>query len=255
MKAAAWQATSLSAWPEKATFCKSPARQRSRKLDKASCRPHVQDAEWPQAPVVPADSELQSATGETLEDDARIEGVSLTDLSFGGQAAKDAVVAESRLRRVNLSETRLSGLYMRDVLLDHCNLANAGWERPLLKRVAFEECRLTGWSANEARWEHVGWTGCSAQYAGFRSARFKSVRFVRCMLAEADFEGADLSGSVFLDCDLTGAQLSGARLLKTDFRGSKLNQIAVGPAELRGAIIDTDQALLVAELLGITVIP
>jgi uncharacterized protein YjbI with pentapeptide repeats len=215
----------------------------------------VKEAERPQAPVLPSQSELQSVRDEILGDDARFEGVSLVDLSFSSQTAKDPAIAESRLTRVNLSETGLSGLYLRDAVLDHCNLANAIWERPLLKRVVFEECRLTGWSTREAKWEHVVWTGCSAQYASFRSARFKNVRFERCTLVEADFEDADLSGSVFLDCDLTGALFSGTRLLKTDLRGSKINQIVVGPAELRGAIVDADQALLVAELLGITVVP
>lgn len=144
---------------------------------------------------------------------------------------------------------------MRDVLLDHVTLATSQWERPLLQRVHFGECRLTGMTVIEGKLEHTVFAGCTAQLAAFRFTTFKVARFERCILTEADFQGTDLSGVVFYQCDLTGAQLSGARLVGTDFRGSTIDGLRVGPNELPGAIVDTGQAILLAKVLGVEVMP
>lgn len=213
----------------------------------------MREAQQLQAPVLPANSELAAATTELLEDDAHLECVRALDRSFATQAARDLFIGESRLERIDLSATRLNSLSMRDVILDYCNLANANWERPFLKRSVFQKCRLTGWTTNEARFENVMLRDCSAQYAGFIGARFNKVRFEKCIFMEADFENSDLSGVVFSECDLIGAQFSGARMAKTDLRTSKIDRIIVGPAELRGAIVEPEQAVMVAELLGLTV--
>jgi fluoroquinolone resistance protein len=66
-------------------------------------------------------------------------------------------------------------------------------------------------------------------------------------------ENAELPGAVFLECDLAGADLRGALLAGADFRGSKLGGLQAGPKEMKGAIVDSLQAVQVAAILGVVV--
>jgi uncharacterized protein YjbI with pentapeptide repeats len=215
----------------------------------------VEEPPAPHPPRLPESLESTESPADGIEDDGLYQSLDIADCAFNGASARDPVFAESRLTRVGLESSTLSGPYLRDTILDRCTLANARWEHPIVKRVTFRECRLTGFMAIEGKFEHVTMKGCTAQYAGFRTARFKQSRFERCIFAEADFTDADLSGCVFRECDLSAAQFSGVKLVGADLRGSQLDGLQIGAAELQGSIVDSTQAIILAQLLGITVVP
>jgi len=79
------------------------------------------------------------------------------------------------------------------------------------------------------------------------------VRFEKCNLANADFQGSNLAGVRFANCDLSNAEMSHTTLVGADFRGSKIDGLKVGARELPGAIVDHFQAAYLASLLGIVI--
>jgi len=89
--------------------------------------------------------------------------------------------------------------------------------------------------------------------ANFRGATFKKCRFVDCNLQGADFQHADLRGTVFEGCNLREAQMSFAKLDGVDFRGSAIEGLRVGIESLRGAIVGLSQAAYLAGLMGLKV--
>jgi uncharacterized protein YjbI with pentapeptide repeats len=69
-------------------------------------------------------------------------------------------------------------------------------------------------------------------------ARFIAAHGIRCdkrEVQDADFTGADLSGSTFIGSDLQRAALYCANLTKCDFRGARLDRADLRGAMLRGA--------------------
>ena len=86
-------------------------------------------------------------------------------------------------------------------------------------------------------------------------AKFKNAVFEDCVLDEADFYQADLTGTIFSGCVLNAAQFQGTKLLKTDFRSSKIEGIKVDPMSIKGAIIDPAQAIDLVHMLGVTITP
>ena len=83
--------------------------------------------------------------------------------------------------------------------------------------------------------------------------RMQQCVFEKCNLTDADFYGADLSGTIFRECDLSRADLSQTKLSGTDIRGCRLDQLRGTPAAMSGLIISPDQAPLLITLFGVSV--
>jgi uncharacterized protein YjbI with pentapeptide repeats len=84
---------------------------------------------------------------------------------------------------------------------------------------------------------------CLGELAQFYGSKFKNTRFQNCKLRNADFRACDLSSTAFFNCDLGGAEFYDANLQGTDFRGSDISQIKIQPKDLKGAVIDANQAM------------
>jgi uncharacterized protein YjbI with pentapeptide repeats len=191
---------------------------------------------------------------------AAIGATQLPDLDLGEPELVEVGDAESyeevRLKGVSFEGTKLRGLQLVDVWADRVSAANGDWGGGLLRRVVFEEARLTGLSLGEARIEEVHFKSCKLDYANFRHSTIEFASFEDCVLANADFQGARIYATRFSGCQLAAADLTKAELAHVDFRGSEL---ALGGSVLglRGAIVDPlqlmDLAPAIAHELGIVV--
>jgi len=156
-------------------------------------------------------------------------------------------------RRVTLGPSRHAKPRFLDCRLEASDLSGIVWDQARFRRVEFLGCRLIGAQLLEAEFEDVTFKECNLERSVFSMARFKAVRFENCVLRETSFESADLSAAVFDGCDLTQADLRQAKLGGTDFRGSRLGSVQVGAQELKGAIVDSAQAVQIASLIGLIV--
>lgn len=175
------------------------------------------------------------------------------DRALHADAVRRPVFRQGRFNQVDFSGSSLIAPDLTDIQFERCNLANARWDGLDGRRIELIGCRLTGFSATDARIEHLIARDCIIELANFRFAIFKSARFEHCQMAEADFLGADLSGAVFLACDLSRAELTKANLIDADLRGSDLDGARLADTELHGAQVDFKQAIAIAEYLGLKV--
>ncbi len=74
-----------------------------------------------------------------------------------------------------------------------------------------------------------------------------------CRLEEADFRGADLTGTTFVNCDLRGADFGRAKLQGADMSSSRCNDIRIAPGDVRGLVVSREQAVALAKLFGLAV--
>ncbi|HYP18731.1 MAG TPA: pentapeptide repeat-containing protein [Chloroflexia bacterium] len=207
----------------------------------------------PKPPDISGDPETVGLPGDRVQSHERYEYVSVPQTDLGGQEAGYARFESSTFSRVDMHDTRFTGLKLIDVRLDSCDMANANWGQCELQRVELLGCRMLGYGAVEGRLQDVLFKECKARFALFHSATLKWTRFEKCDLTEADFHGADLSGVVFAGCDLTGCDMKDAKLAGTDVRGSIVDGLRVGLEELQGAIVDAAQAVTFLRLLGVTI--
>lgn len=189
------------------------------------------------------------ADGESI----RIEGKQIGNLDRNGLRAGTFFMEGSVLDHVQLAGGEFGSAVWKDVRLVGCDLANMRARRMVLVRVEFIDCRLTGFRGNGVDWKDVLLQNGDGRYAQFEGGTLQSCEFDGCNLQEADFQNADLSGSVLRSCDLARTDFRGGKLRNTDFRGSAVEDMIAGMGDLRGAIVDPAQAMILARLMGLQI--
>ncbi|GAA2863987.1 pentapeptide repeat-containing protein [Streptosporangium fragile] len=119
----------------------------------------------------------------------------------------------------------------------------------------FTSCKFVGSMFDRCTFDLLKVSGGDWSFAGLPGADLHSASFVDVRLREADLTGARCEGAVLRGVDLTGAWLHSAKLSRCDLRGSELSSLDPFNVEVRGAIVDVQQAVVIAEALGLEVRP
>lgn len=191
----------------------------------------------------------------TLRDVNTLEG-DLAEVRIAGAKSAlldGATIEQSVLDRCELGSCSARSMKLYDVVLNHCDCANADLHHAVFDRAEVQNSKMTGACLLEARIKDTLFASCKCDYALFRLAHVSFSEFVECNLRDADFYGANLSGTVFTNCDLRNAEFSGASLAKTDVRGCQIEGLKVNAEAVKGLIIDPSQAIYFMYLLGIKV--
>ncbi len=206
------------------------------------------------APDIPTDlSELEDAIQLFREREIIIQEKTISDLTIGTMPDRTLRIENCVLKRVNFAASSFNVFRLKDVRLLECDLANTNMVGMIALRVEFQNCRLTGFRANECDFQHMLIAGGDAGYSQFRLGEFKSTVFESCNFADADFHDADLRGTVIQHCNLRNAEMSGAKLEHADLRGSQLEGLQARADDLKGAIVDPAQAMVLAEIMGLKI--
>jgi fluoroquinolone resistance protein len=186
--------------------------------------------------------------GESF-DDALFDGLDVADADLGGK-----VFANCTFRNMKLSQSRWERARLEDCVFEACDLTRLAPARMVLRGVAFKRCKMMGidWS-DLGGYPDLGFTDCNLSYCSFVSLRARKTPFVRCLLTEASFAGADLVEARFEDCQLGGARFERCDLRKASFAGS--TELLLDPAtnQIRGAAIPPEAALRLAASFGFTI--
>jgi uncharacterized protein YjbI with pentapeptide repeats len=212
---------------------------------KSISRPKIQPPQIPK--------HLPAGGLDALEDYGEYSSLSLSGINLALPKVTNSSFERIHFRRVVFGPSQHVKLRFIDCRIESSDLSGIAWDQARFRRVEFLGCRLIGAQFLGAELEDVVFKDCSLGNAVFSLARFKAARFENCMLTQASFESADCSGVVFADCDLSQADLRQAKLGATDLRGSRLGGVQVGAPELKGAVIDSAQAIQIASLIGLIV--
>ena len=145
------------------------------------------------------------------------------------------------------------GCLFADVIFDHCDLSNINFHEVVSRRVEFHNCRLTGIDFTRSTLEDVLFENCECSYANFSSATFKRCSLENTRFLEAGFSMCSFMHMEIDDCDFMGAELLDASLRGMDFSSSRIDNILVNAEGLKGVIVNEEQAVACAKLLGIIV--
>jgi fluoroquinolone resistance protein len=141
---------------------------------------------------------------------------------------REATFCECRFLRCDFSEALLQSCRFMDCTFEDCTMKMINVEDTAFIRVKFSQCNLLGVDWTQASWsDWAAKTGslefehCNLQYAGFLGLNLRKMKLKNCTahetmfaesnLSEADFEGTDFTGAVFLRTNLTGANFVGAK--------------------------------------------
>jgi uncharacterized protein YjbI with pentapeptide repeats len=194
---------------------------------------------------------------------AVIEGETFRDEDWYGEELTDREYRNCLFSRVDLTEAATRGVTFTECAFDNVRLnasrhADSAFLRCTFKRsnlfeAEFTGCKLIGSGFEECSLRPLSATGGDWSFVTLSGADLRGVTLRGVRMREADLAGADLTDAVLADADLSGAQLRGAKLLRCDLRGSDLSALDPGTVELAGAVISAEQAIVVAQALGLDV--
>jgi len=118
---------------------------------------------------------------------------------------------------------------------------------------SFVRCKMVGSTFDRCTFSSLEATGGDWSFVGLAGADLRKVRFDGTRLREADLTDARAEGTLLRDVDLTSAWLHGADLSRADLRGAELATIDPSTVTLTGALIGPEQAVAIAEALGLEV--
>lgn len=166
--------------------------------------------------------------------------VDLTEVIDNGASFTECVFSDCRF---NASEHT-------DAAFLNCTFTNCSFFD-----ATFTGCKLVGSAFDRCSFGLLKVTGGDWSFSVLRGADLGKSRIVGVRMRECDLSGAILAGATLRHDDLAGALLHRADLTKADLRGSDLSTLDPTTATLREAIIDPDQAAVLAEALGLRVQP
>ena len=186
-------------------------------------------------------------------DDLDLDSALIDGATLAKQSSSRVHLDSARILNADWSETKVRSLTWLDVECDHSQFALVEWPEANLTRVVLRDSRATGMRLESAEFQDVRFIGCHLDYASFTRSKFRRVTFQQCRLRDADFGGADLEGTVFSDCDLQGVTFIGAKLTGTEICTCSGKDIRVEAEDVRGLVVNSQQAAAFAKLFGLVV--
>ncbi len=119
--------------------------------------------------------------------------------------------------------------------------------------VRFTGCKLVGSVFDRCAFDLLAVEGGDWSLAGLRGADLRKATFHGVRMREADLAGARFEGATVRDTDLSGAWLRGASFHGADLRGSDLSALDPLLCDVVDALIDVEQAMVIAAALGLRI--
>jgi len=203
----------------------------------------------------PASPQLPTLTTADffIEDEAFFEGQQfiLADCSY--LTAKNLIIRQSTLEKITLHKARLDNFEASNVIFRNCDFSNIEWLKASFHQVIFEQCKLTGANFAESYLRDCQFHDCLCDFTSFSQSNLKVVQFSQCHLTESEFYNIKWQHLTLIYNDLTRSNWGHTPLNKLDFSQNEFHQISLDHQNLRGLIVNTQQALVIAASCGLVI--
>jgi uncharacterized protein YjbI with pentapeptide repeats len=173
----------------------------------------------------------------------RFDAVLFAGVDLAEQDERGAVFSDCTFRSVRFNvSTHVDAAFLNCTFVD-CSFFD----------VTFTNCKFVGSMFDRCRFGPTTIEGGDWSLVGLPGADLREVAFRKLAMREADLTGARLDGTIVRDVDLAGAWLHRLSCEGTDLRGSDLTALDPLNVDLAGALIDPEQALVIATALGLRI--
>lgn len=158
-----------------------------------------------------------------------------------------------RFEKVDFSKCYIKDVDFIDCIFKNCNLSGSDFSNRSIHRCNFLQCNLVGCDFIQSGLQDVSIMDCKCDYVNFSSSQikhflikdsvFRKGRVVDVQLMDVSFEQVNFEETEFLHTQLGGI----------DFSNCNIFNIAVLANDVKGIIVNTEQALMLISLLGIEI--
>lgn len=204
-------------------------------------------------PTLEGQTESTKTLNEWLETEETVRGLSFGKYTEEQMDYSYKTITNCTFSHVQFNACRLKATHFTDVRFENCDLSNISFAESALFRVEFISCKLVGTNLAETVLNHLTLKDCNARYINLSMSKINQARFSVCDLRNSDINDCKLTSIAFENCELIEAEFSHTPLKGIDLSDSHIEGIHINLPDVRGAIVNTSQALNLTSLLGIRI--
>lgn len=188
-----------------------------------------------------------------MEEELELYNCQIIDDEFESEQLDHIRISTAHIKNSNLIGSSFSKADFLDVTFENCDLSNVHLDGSNIHRVHFKNCKLLGVNFTDVRFGNVTFEQCIGNLSVFSQSKFDKVRFVECELKQTDFYDCTFKSIEFEQCNINEANLEETKLTKVDLSSCTFETLTVGINSLKGCTVSTQQAALLASLMGLIV--
>ena len=140
-----------------------------------------------------------------------------------------------------------------DCVFVNCDLSNLDLSSKSFHRTIIDNCKLVGIDLSNSSLIDIKMINSTSRYANYNKANIKNVIFEDNDFFESSFSNIKF-GPISLDKNnFTRCEFINTKLEKIDFSSSNISGIMVSISDLKGIIVNYEQAIELTSLIGINI--
>ena len=147
----------------------------------------------------------------------------------------------------------LQHMHLSNCTFQDSNLSQLKFKNKRFYALHFQKCRMSGISLENIVLKSVLFEDCDLSFSSFIQLTFQDVRFVRCSLKDCLFYHSDLRNTVFDDVCLQQTEIDHTSFHNIDLSNCQTEALRITIDDLKGATLNTIQALDVLNQLHIRI--
>lgn len=158
-----------------------------------------------------------------------------------------------RFEKVDFSTKKVRNIDFIDCVFDSCNLAGIDFSNRSIHRCSFIHCNLTGCDFIQSGIQDVSIIDSKCDYINFSSSQIKHFLIQDCVFRKGRVVDVSFLNVIFKNVDFEETEFLHTKLNEIDFSNCNINDIKVVSNDVRGIIVNQEQALMLVSLLGIII--
>jgi len=154
---------------------------------------------------------------------------------------------------VDFSKYPLKNINLIDCIFEKCNLSNSEFFNNSIHRCIFDKCNLVGCDFISSSLQDISIFDTKGNYINFSDSKIRHFEIKNSVAKEGRFVRVIFEEILFDEVDFDGCEFLNTKLKDIDFSSCNLQNIGVSSNDVRGVIVNEEQALMLVNLLGIIV--
>lgn len=185
----------------------------------------------------------------------------LCEKEYTGEAIEGLDFNRIDLEEVRFVKCRLTGCdfsscALKQVTFEQCDLSNCMWKNSYFRDAVFSECKGDGGNFSQSSFINTSINGGSYHYGNFSVTLWKNSEIKNSQFGDAFFSEAKFKKMIFDHVNLIRTDFFKTQLKGMDLSTCLIDGISVSDtyAELKGLKLNVEQAVVIAQLLGVKLV-
>ena len=198
--------------------------------------------------------EFKEIIENAVEKDEKIENIKI---DFEEELSNDEFInidfLKVEFRGINIIDSIFEKVSFVNCEFENCNFSNTTFENVSFIRCSFKNCKCTGTMFLKSRFDTIDFKESNLCYSNFSLGVMNQIDFKDSIMRNMYFEENRHKKLVIDNCDLACASFFKTKLKDIDLSTNIISGIIIGYEDIKGAVIDSMQAIDLMGLLGVNI--